>query len=260
MKTKVWLLVFAFILFYAGPSAASLIVNDPRPISEIVTVQPIILSDDDGSNTATFFGTSEQQSSIEGYVDTIWAQAGIDVDFLAPNYWNDTFANWGENGPPDNGGETRPTSDLKKIVNAGKDQGVTNQNSVVINMFFSQIPAGYAKLKDNYAAGLAFIGANGISQYVGSNLLTWSGGQEVIASVVAHEIGHNLGLNHVPDLENLMNVTDEKNGARLNDIQIATALDSPFSVPAPVPLPAAGWLLISGLIGLKITFRKRHSS
>ncbi len=254
MKNKVW--IFAFVLLLSGPGSvlASLIVNNPLPISEIVTVQPIVLSDDDGSNLANFFGTPDQQNSIESYVDTIWAQAGIDVEFLAPSYWHDTFANWGENGPPDNGGETRPTSDLSAIVNGGQGQGVTNPNPLVINMFFGQIPAGYAKLGPNQAAGLAFIDANGVSQYVGSNLLTWPEGREVIASVVAHEIGHNLGLDHINEIENLMNYNDD--GARLNNSQINTALASPYSVPAPVPLPAAVWLFVSGMVGMKLTLRK----
>ena len=32
--------------------------------------------------------------------------------------------------------------------------------------------------------------------FVGDNLLTFENGRDVFASVIAHEIGHNLGLNH----------------------------------------------------------------
>lgn len=241
------------VLALAGsvaPASAALVVNAPMQITEIVTVQPVILSDNGGGNTAEFFGTPGQQSNIEGFVDTIWAQAGIDVNFLAPSSWNSTFSNWGSNGPPTNGGATRPISDLNTIVDDAASAGVSHADPNVINMFFVSISAGFPLLSDNSAAGLAFRPGNGISQYVGVNLLVFSGGQEVIASVVAHEIGHNLGLPHIVEAENLMQTSGLLNqGEKLNSAQITAALASNLSVSA-VPLPAAIWLFGSGLIVL----------
>lgn len=229
-------------------SAEALIVNAPQPITHVVTVQPIVVSDDDGSNTAEFFGTLSQQVSIEGFVDDIWAQAGIDVGFLAPNTWNSTFANEGAPGFND----PRPTSDLGTIVADGEAAGKTHALSSVINMFFVNIPAGFSALSEFTVAGLAYVGGNGISQYVGSNLLNSSGSREIVASVVAHEIGHNLGLFHIVEAENLMQSSSQPNqGERLNSTQIATALASSFSVEiTPVPVPGAVLLLASGLVVL----------
>jgi len=262
---KGYLILSLILICNISPVSAALIVNPELTITQAVTIQPIILSDTDGSNTAEFFGNSAQQLTIEGLVDDIWSQAGIDINFLSANMWNNNFANWGAGGPPDNGGLTRPGSDINTIVSDGIFAGVTNIDVNVINMFFVNIPAGFSLPDENSAAGLAYVGGNGITQYVGSNLLGSDAGLETIAGVVSHEIGHNLGLDHIVEAENLMQSADATNlGNRLNDSQITLALASDFSVAiTPVPVPPSLVLFLSGfgLFGLfrRRSFYKAHS-
>jgi len=197
-----------------------------------LTVQPIIVSNSDGSDTAEYFGNAFQQSEITGFIDQIWAQAGVDVTWLTPNAWNSTSANQGTIG-------------LGTVVSNGDSAGVDSDDPNVLNMYFVEgiQVFGGAFTSEDSAAGYAFTPGNGVTQYVGSNLLEFNRGREVIAEVVSHEIGHNLGLPHTSTalLHNLMNgsgtvqpdppLTDEEyDGGRLTQAQINLALTSPFLV------------------------------
>ncbi len=254
-------IVVTVALFGSIPAAfATIITNEPMPLTQRVTVQPIIVSDDDGTHRAEFFGGASQQADIEATIDQIWGQAGIDVDFLNPNSLNSTFVNEGDR-------RSRPVEDLGETISIGNNAGVSNADSNVINMYFVNVAAGFERRSEDTAAGLAITPGNGISQYVGSELFDLQDGRDVIASVVAHEIGHNLGLEHSLTEENLM-LAQAEDGDLLNSDQIATALASRFSVntattpsptPPTVPVPAAAWLFGSALLGL-VGARRRKSA
>lgn len=246
--------IITFALFGSVPSAfAALAINPAMDITQLVRVQPILVGNSDGSNRAEFFGNSSQQSIIEGFIDDIWAQAGIDVDFLPSTTWDSTRANnglglFGANG----------------TINSADAAGVNHPDPSVINMYFVNQVGGSAH-SENSASGVGVVGGSGVRQFVGTNLLDDTGGQEVIASVVAHEIGHNFGLPHIVMFQNLMQAANSPNdGEELNSGQIATALNSGLSVdvvvtpPPPVPLPAAAWLFGSALLGLVGVRRRRR--
>lgn len=256
MKTSLSraLIAVAMLSSFSSLASGALITNAPMPIDSRVTVQPIIVSNNDGSNTADFFGTPSQESEIINFVDTIWAQAGIDIDWLAPNNWNNTFANIGTGSYP------RPSGDLSSITASGDTAGVGNADPFILDMYFVQVAAGFAFLDDDFANGLAFVGGNGITQHVGSNLLNFTLGRELIASVVAHEIGHNLGLNHIGEAQNLMEASGSSDpGERLSVVQISDVREnSNFVVAIAVPEPSSVIAILA--VAGTLAHRRRRKS
>ena len=191
-------------------------------VREVVTVQPIIASNSNGTNTAEFFGNAGQEADIKRRIDEIFAQANIDVEFLAPRTVNDTQINVGNGG-------TRSTNDLNQIVSDGDLRGLGSSNRNVIDLYLVEVVPGFASVNDNTANGLAFVGSSGVALHVGDNLVDFAAGRDTIARVTAHEIGHNLGLRHVEGSNNLLSETG--NSSFLVEEQIAQARASSISVP-----------------------------
>ena len=112
-------------------------------------------------------------------------------------------------------------------------------------MYFVNIVPFSPLLSENSVNGLAFRPRKTSAISVGINLLDFNGDREIVASVVAHEVGHNLGLPHLSELENILcgsgalcppdGFGGTLDGERLNADQITIARSSPFAVVMPVP-------------------------
>ncbi len=184
-----------------------------------VTIQPIVVSNSNGTNSAEYFGNSSQEADIKLRIDQIYLQAGIDIAWLAPRNYNDTFANVGNR-------TNRPQGDLGTVISQGDTRGIGNSSPLIIDMYFVEVAAGFSDTGEDVANGLAFVGGNGITIHIGDNLVGFASGRNVVARVAAHEIAHNLGLDHVSLSTNLM-----ANGSDLTTSQINTILGSTFSIP-----------------------------
>jgi hypothetical protein len=231
-----------------APLCAEVIVNPPQAITHRVEVQPIRVRKSTGQTAATL-GSTVVESYIKTQINRVWAQMGVRIDWLLFNDYTNDFAYDGSPGNYDT--MPRPQSHLDTIVDSA---GVPpkSPNAKVLNLFFVEIVPGFDRLDDSSMNGLAFVDANGVAVHVGAELLTYTTGRDIVASVIAHEIGHNLGLDHVGSADNLMN--SNGNAERLTASQKSivfsdeTGFDG-FDLLQPITANYSQWAAANGVSG-----------
>lgn len=256
---RVHLLVL-LLLLVAPVASAALVTNPGIAITRQVTIQPIVVSNDNGANASVYFGSPANTAAIQDSVGVIWSQAGIDVRWLIPNFFQNTIANVGS--LPTN--TERPVGDLDAILNAGQAAGVASANPKTLNFYFIRITPGFPMLSAGSVAGRSQVDNTGGAMFVGSNLpgLLFNGdplGNNLIAKTIAHEIGHNLGLEHFnTDTINLLHESGSTLptvGATLNSDQIVLARSSRFAVAVPEP---STWAGLAAAFGVFIVGRTKE--
>lgn len=188
-------------------------------VQAVITVQPIIVANSNGSRRAEFFGDATYEREIKEFADDILYQGGgkTVINWLSERNWNNTSANNG-------------TYDVFALVDNAPSNVLRNVETT-INLFLLDRVRGISETSESTAFGVSLEGASGSSLRVGSNLLTpaFEEGRLTVARVAVHEIAHNLGLEHASGASNLMydrGITDDN----LNSAQRATIRASKFTV------------------------------
>jgi hypothetical protein len=238
------------LVLAGGRIYADVIVNNAQPITKRVTVQIVQTAASDGSNAAPMFGNAAQQQAIFEMANQIWAQAGVEIAFkFRAGTWNWDFALTGSPG----NNSPRPGSDVATIVTAASQLSVTDPNPTVINLYLLRIVPGFSQMSDNTCAGQSLTGQNGVTLWVGPNTPATSAGRDLVAHVLAHEIGHNLGLVHVTESQDLMQANYSP-GELLNTSQAAAARGSAFALNV-AESETKPWLAITSPVDPYVTLQ-----
>ena len=138
------------------------------PIDKTLTIKVIQVCNDAGANCASLGPSGNNYFASE--VNKIWAQAGISIDFDFFGQINSTALSY--------------NADFNSLTAAGNNY----QSTSVVEMFLT-----HTFNDGSYGIGWLGVGGFGIAM---DDVMAYNGGIGRI-DTIAHELGHNLGLDHV---------------------------------------------------------------
>jgi hypothetical protein len=139
-----------------------------------VYIQPIQVCDDFGNSCA-----NSAQQLFEAEANKIYAQASLSLVFLPWNFFHETDYL-----------DISATNNFAEFETLVADpNNRANANPLTLNLWFVDTAAGIY--------GLGYLGGNGI--IIANSVFAFNNGNGRI-DTIAHEIGHNLGLEHYDDL------------------------------------------------------------
>ncbi|MCA9166068.1 MAG: matrixin family metalloprotease [Planctomycetales bacterium] len=241
----VTLAVSWFSMLGATSRADLTLCGTPQPISYQIDVHTVQTFLDNGTDPASL-----GSARVYDLVDQIYGQLGIDVQFDFGTTWNNTFAHQGISTLGQ-----RPASDTFTILSSAVTAGKTAPTVNTINMILVDIVPSFFQLSSTGAAGTSVFGGNGIVMFVGADVGLFASSEETAAIIMAHQIGHNLGLDHSTDTNNLM--TALVSGGCFNESQAAQILANAPGFLTAVPEPSA--LLLLAVCGVLLSATRLHS-
>lgn len=142
--------------------------ENSNKITHCIIVQPIVVRDENGNGPAVMRLEKEK-------INHLYSCINSEVKFLPVKYWNNTAARDGK-------------KNLNTLVKEAQRQKLIDGNENIINMFF-------INAVDGQKGPLGRAQQNGSIIFISMAVERKSRGQD--AFVVAHEIGHALGLYHI---------------------------------------------------------------